>query len=390
MRKVKIGIIGCGIISRTYISNIKAFFSWLDIAACADLFVDKARETASKYSIQKACTVDELLKDPEIEIIINLTIPAAHTQINQKALSAGKHVYCEKPLALTLEDAEETLKLAARQKLMLGCAPETFLGAALQTCRKLLDDGWIGKPISATANMTSFGVETWHASPEFFYKKGSGPMLDMGPYYITALVSLLGPVTKTACFTTMGSSKRKIYSNPLRGKDIDVEVPTTYTGILGFESGVQANINMSFDMWMSNLPKLEIYGTEGTLIVPDPNMCAGRIKIFRKEKVLDSINSRAYSEKDAKDYTTDYDSLQEIPQLYEQPLDYLRGLGVLDMAFALVNGRRHRANEELACHVTEALLSFDIAAAENTIYTMKSTCRRPEPLPQGMEFGELD
>ena len=390
MRKVKIGIVGCGIISRTYISNIKAFFPWLEIAACADLFVDKARETASKYSIPKACTVDELLEDPGIEIIINLTIPAAHTQINQKALSAGKHVYCEKPLALNLEDAEETLKLAERQKLMLGCAPETFLGAALQTCRKLLDDGWIGKPVSATANMTSFGVETWHASPEFYYKKGSGPMLDMGPYYVTALVSLLGPISKTACFASIGSKTRKIYSNPLRGKDIDVEVPTTYTGILGFESGVQANINMSFDMWMSNLPKLEIYGTEGTLIVPDPNMCAGQIKIFRKEKVLDSINSRAYSEKDAKDYSTDYDSLQEIPQLYEQPLDYLRGLGVLDMAFALVNGRRHRANEELAYHVTEALMSFDTAADENIVYSMKSTCRRPEPLPQGMAFGELD
>jgi predicted dehydrogenase len=390
MRKVKIGIIGCGVISNTYLANIKAFFPWLEIAACADMYVDKAREIAEKYSIPKACTVDELLKDESIEIVVNLTIPAAHAEVNRKALMAGKHVYCEKPLALSLEDAYSTVELAKSKNLMLGCAPETFLGAALQTCRRLIDEGWIGKPISATANMISHGTETWHVSPEFFYKKGSGPMLDMGPYYVTALVSLLGPIKKTACFATIGSKKRTIYSNPLKGKEIEVEVPTTYSGIMQFESGVQANINMTFDVWLSNLPKLEIFGTEGTLFVPDPNMSAGKIKIFRKEKVLDHLNSKNYSEENAKTYSTDFDSLQEIPQLYQQPLDYFRGLGVLDMAFALVNGRRHRANEELAYHVTEALLSFDIADEESRVYQMKSTCLRPEPLPLGLDFGELD
>jgi hypothetical protein len=147
---------------------------------------------------------------------------------------------------------------------------------------------------------------------------------------------------------------------------------------------------MTFDVWLSNLPKLEIFGTEGTLFVPDPNMSAGKIKIFRKEKVLDHLNSKNYSEENAKTYSTDFDSLQEIPQLYQQPLDYFRGLGVLDMAFALVNGRRHRANEELAYHVTEALLSFDIADEESRVYQMKSTCLRSEPLPLGLDFGELD
>lgn len=390
MRKVKIGIIGCGVISHTYIANIKAFFPWLEIASCADINTDKARDVTEKYAIAKACTVNELLKDKDIEIVINLTTPAAHTQINREILLSGKHLYCEKPLALSLVDAQDMVKLAKQQNLMLGCAPETFLGAALQTCRKLIDDGWIGKPVSATANMISHGPETWHSSPEFYYKKGSGPMLDMGPYYVTALVSLLGPIKKVACFAGIGSEKRRIYSDPLRGKEIDVEVPTTYTGIMEFEGDVHANINMTFDVWLSNLPRLEIYGTEGTLFVPDPNMCAGQIKIFRKEKVLDYINSKSYSEKDAKSYSTDFSSLQEVPQFCQQPLNYLRGLGVLDMAFALVNGRRHRANEELAYHVTEALLSFDTAAESNSVYQMESTCSRPEPLPRGMDFGELD
>jgi len=390
MRRVKIGIIGCGVISHTYLSNIKAFFPWLEIAACADIYTDKARGVAEKYSIARACTVDELLEDESIEIIINLTIPATHAQINQKALLSGKHVYCEKPLALSVEDARSTVELAKSKNLMLGCAPETFLGAALQTCRRIIDEGWIGKPISATANMISHGPETWHSSPEFFYKKGSGPMLDMGPYYLTALVSLLGPVRRTACFASIGSKKRTIHSNPLKGKEMDVEVPTSYTGILQFDSGVHANINMTFDVWLSNLPKLEIYGTEGSLFVPDPNMCAGQIKIFRKEKVLDQLNSKNYNEENAKTYSTDFGSLQEMPQLYQQPLDYFRGLGVLDMAFALVNGRRHRANEELAYHVTEALLSFDTAAGNGGVYHMESTCQRPEPLPIGLDFGELD
>lgn len=390
MRKVKIGIIGCGVISNTYIKNIKAFFPWLDITACANRNLEKARQTAEIYSIPKAYTVEELLKDEEIEIVLNLTTPAAHTEINRMALMAGKHVFCEKPLAMSLEEAGEIVKLAGQKGLMLGCAPETFMGAGLQTCRKVIDDGWIGRPIAATANMISYGTEIWHASPEFYYKKGAGPMLDMGPYYVTALVSLLGPVAKTACFNGTGRTRRKIYSNPLRGREIEVEVPTTYTGIMEFASGVHVNINMTFDVWMSSLPKLEIYGTEGTLIVPDPNMSSGKVKIFRQEKVLDAVVSRFYNEKDAKSYSTDYESLQEIPLVCQQPLDYFRGLGVLDMAYALVNGRRHRTNEELAYHVTEALFSFDTAAGESTVYNMTSSCRKPEPVPWGRAFGELD
>ncbi|HKL98820.1 MAG TPA: Gfo/Idh/MocA family oxidoreductase [Mobilitalea sp.] len=389
MRKVKIGLIGCGVISHTYITNIKAMFPWLEIVACSATTIDKAKKVADQYSILKAYSTEELLKNPDIEIVVNLTTPAVHTEINKKVLSAGKHLYCEKPFALSLEEAKETLDLAKRKGLMVGGAPETFLGAGLQTCRKVIDEGWIGKPVMVTANMTSHGTETWHAAPEFYYKKGAGPMLDMGPYYLTALVALLGPITSTACFTSIGNPTRTIYSNPLRGKKIEVEVPTSYTGIIQFESGVHANMNMSFDIWHSSLPKLEIYGTEGTLIVPDPNMFGGKIKIFRKEKVLDSLNQRLYTGEE-RPYTTVYDDLQEIPQVYQEPLEYMRGLGVLDMAFALVEGRAHRTSEELLYHVTEAMLSFDESARTNKFYQMTSTCHRPTPMCMGKEFGELD
>jgi predicted dehydrogenase len=387
MRKVKVGIVGCGVISNTYISNIQSMFRWLDITTCSALHLESAKETADKYGIPKACSTEELLADSEIEIVINLTIPAVHTEINKQILNAGKHLYCEKPFALNLKDAKETLELAKSKGLMVGAAPETFLGAGMQTCRKIIDDGWIGKPISATANMISFGTETWHASPEFYYKEGAGPMLDMGPYYLTALVSLLGPISRTSCFSRIGSKSRKIYSMPHRGKTIDVEVPTTYNGIMEFASGVSANINMTFDVWMSSMPKLEIYGSEGTLLLPDPNYFGGKIKIIRKEKVIDSLSIYGGDEIP---YSTEYEDLQEIPQLFMQPMEYIRGLGVLDMAYALVYGRKHRTNEELIYHVTEAMLSFDESAKSGKVYNMTSTCDRPEPMPRGYDIGELD
>lgn len=389
MRRVNIGMIGCGVISHTYISNIKAFFPWLNLLACSDVNMDKARAAAMKYGIPKPCSVEDLLKDPEIEIVVNLTLPAAHAMVNQSILRAGKHVYCEKPFALNMEEAEETVRLAKERGLMIGCAPETFLGAGLQTCRKVIDEGWIGKPVAASGNMMSSGTETWHASPEFYYKKGAGPMLDMGSYYLSALVFLLGPIQSLGCFSGIGSSTRRVYSKPLRGTTIEVEVPTTYTGILEFENGALVNLNMSFDIWYSSLPKLEIYGTEGTLIVPDPNMFGGRIMISRKEKIVDRISYSMYHGNEP-ELPKGEEILQEIPQLYQQPLEYMRGYGLLDMAFALVNGRRHRANEELVYHVTEALLNFDTAQQEKRVYQMKSTCARPAPIPLGLEFGELD
>ncbi len=220
MRIVKVGIIGCGVISHTYITNIKTMYTWLNIVACADLSPMKAQKVANQYDIPNACTPEELLKIQDIEIVINLTVPSAHASVNQKILQAGKHVYCEKPLALNMEDAKKTLEVA--------------------------------KEYNRTANMMSYGVETWHASPEFYYKKGGGPMMDMGPYYITALVALLGPISHLACFQSKGEASRTIYSEPLRGQKINVDVSTTYTGIIHFSNQLIGNINMSFDVWGQN------------------------------------------------------------------------------------------------------------------------------------------
>ncbi len=392
MRIVKIGIIGCGVISNTYLDNITGMYKKLEVVAVADMFPEKAKATAEKYNIPKAYTVNELLADPEIEIVVNLTIPAAHSEINNAALEAGKHVYCEKPLALNAEDAKKTLEIARKKGLLIGCAPDTFLGAGLQTCRKILDEGWIGEPVAVTANMVCHGHESWHPAPEFYYKPGAGPMMDMGPYYITALVSLLGPISKTNCFAKRTFDQRTITStSPFKGKKIDVEVLTHYSGLMEFASGVIANINMTFDVWHSNLPCIEIYGTAGTLIVPDPNMFGGPVKILRGENMIDSIEGLSVGEAVRKIHSPEMlDFVKEVPLMYHKTAMNMRGLGVLDMAYAMVEGRRHRANGELMYHVTEALTSFDISAKEGRIYQMQSTCERPKQIPLGLEVGELD
>ncbi len=392
MRKVKIGIVGCGVISNTYLTNITDMYKMLEIAAVADMFPAKAKEAAEKYGIPKACTVEELLADKEIEIVVNLTIPSAHTEVNMKALEAGKNVYCEKPLALNTEDAKKILEVAKKKGLLVGCAPDTFLGAGLQTCRKVLDDGWIGKPVAVTANMICHGHESWHPAPEFYYKQGAGPMMDMGPYYITALVSLLGPISKTNCFGKKTFDQRTITStSPFKGKTIDVEVLTHYSGLMEFANGVVANINMSFDVWHSNLPCIEIYGTAGTLIVPDPNMFGGPVKVLRGENMIDSVEGLSTSEAVVKIHSPEMlNFMKEVPLIYHYTTMNMRGLGVLDMAYALIEGREHRANGELMYHVTEVLTSFDKSVEEDRTYRMTSTCERPAPIPLGLGAGELD
>ncbi|RCX16048.1 putative dehydrogenase [Anaerobacterium chartisolvens] len=392
MRRVKVGIIGCGVISGIYLTNMTTRFNkHLEVAACADMFVEKAREAAERFKIPKACSVEELLCDSEIEIVVNLTIPAAHYEVNMAVLNASKHVYCEKPLALTMEEGRKIAELAAAKGLLVGNAPDTFMGAGIQTCRKALDEGWIGKPLVVTANMVCHGHEAWHPAPEFYYKKGAGPMMDMGPYYITALVSLLGPIKRTMCFAKKSYDQRTITStSPLKGKVIDVEVLTHYSGIMEFESGVVANINMSFDMWKSKLPCIEIHGTDGSMAVPDPNMFGGPVKIIRGESMIAAVDGLSTGEAVMKFHSPEVaDLYKEVPMPYYY-VHNSRGLGILDMAYAIVNGRRHRTNAELAYHVLEALISFDISAKEGTVYNMKSTCERPDSMPVGLSMGELD
>ncbi|MCC3375311.1 Gfo/Idh/MocA family protein [Cohnella sp. REN36] len=366
MRKVKAGIIGCGIISPIYFEAGKKF-DILDIVACADLDMDRARARAAEFGVPKACTADELLADPEIEIVINLTIPAAHAELHLRALEAGKHTYGEKPLAIRMEDGQRILELAKRKNLLVGSAPDTFLGGGIQTCRKLIDDGWIGKPVAATAFMMGSGPESWHANPGFLYQVGAGPMFDMGPYYLTALINLIGPVRRVAGSAQMTYPERTITNDIDYGKKIPVEVPTHIAGTLDFANGAVGTLITSVDIQGTQLPHMEIYGSTGTLVVPDPNTFGGPVLVKRH----------------------DQSAFAEIP-LTHGFADNSRGLGIVDMAYAIVNGRPHRANGEMAYHALELMHGFHLSSEQGVYYEPKSTCERPAALPSDLPRNGLD
>jgi predicted dehydrogenase len=367
MKKIKLGIIGCGNISEIYLKNCTQRFDMLEVSACADMLVERAKIRAEQFNVAKACSVDDLMADSEIDIVVNLTIPKAHGDICIKALNAGKHVYVEKPLSVEREEAQSVLALAMEKNLLVGGAPDTFLGGGLQTCRKLLDDGWIGQPIAATAFMMGNGPETWHPDPEFLYRYGAGPLFDMGPYYITTLISLLGSVESVFASQKISSSERIITSSPKYGQKIKVEVPTYSSGILNFKNGVIANLITSFDISGSQLPFIEIYGSEGTISVPDPNFFDGPVKICRK-------GSSGWS---------------DVPLVYGSN-DNSRGIGVADMACALIKGRKHRACGKLTYHVLDIIHGFSDASRNDKLYKIESECERPEAFPVGINERSLD
>lgn len=383
MRNVNVGILGCGVISNTYIRDIKRFYPSLHLAACADVNVELARSHAEKYQVPAGCSVEEMLAMEEVELVVNLTPPQLHTELNKKILLAGKHVFCEKPFAPTVAGAREVMALADEKGLLVGSAPDTFLGSSLQTCRKILDDGWIGRPLYVTANMMSNGVETWHPAPGNFYRQGAGPLYDMGPYYFTALAALLGPVKRVSAFSGTGFPVRRIYAGPLKGQEIQVETPTHYSGTAELASGVIVSMNISFDIWHSNLPMFEIYGTEGTLEVPDPNMSGGRPKVYRKEKTLDVLYDDSEETKARQNISV------ELPELYPHIGEYTRGIGVLDLADSIVSGRKPRVNAEMACHVIEAITGMMESARDKKVYEMKTACERPEPVRTGTPAGRI-
>jgi predicted dehydrogenase len=357
MKNVRVGIIGCGNISGIYFTNMKAF-EGVEVVACADLDVERAKAKAEEYGVAKGCSVDELLADPNVDLIINLTIPAAHAEICLRSLENGKHVYVEKPLAVTREDGQRILELAASKGLRVGSAPDTFLGAGIQTCVQLIQDGAIGEPVSAVAFMVGGGHETWHPAPEFFYQAGGGPMFDMGPYYLTALVSLLGPIREIAGMTRITHPERTITSEPKKGQKIQVEVPTHIAGTLRFESGAIGTMIMSFDVpGGHHLPRIEIYGTKGTLSVPDPNTFGGPV-------LLKKVGEKEWTDIEV---TLPYGSNS-------------RGVGVVDMANAIRSGEEHRANGALAYHVLEAMHGFHDSSDQGVVYRMKSDCAAPAPL----------
>jgi predicted dehydrogenase len=362
--KQRIGIVGAGKISEIYLTNLTGMFGKrVQLGAITDVVEERAAEAACKYGIRHIKTVAELVKDPEIDIVLNITPPLLHYDVAMAAVNAGKHVFGEKPLCVKREQAPVLLKAAAAKGLRVGNAPDTFLGAGIQTCCKLIDDGWIGRPIAAAAFMMSHGPEHWHPAPEFFYKTGGGPMLDMGPYYLTALVTLLGPVSRVSGSAQMGFKTRTITSEPFCGKEISVETPTHIAGVLDFANGAVGTIITSFDVWAHDMPFIEIYGTEGTLSVPDPNYFLGSVKIRRYRA----------------------EEWQEIPLLFKDADpsaagDNWRGIGITDMAEAITEGRPHRASGELAYHVLEIMCGIHDAPASGNYYKLTTNCTRPEPL----------
>ncbi|MHB1629602.1 MAG: Gfo/Idh/MocA family protein [Bacilli bacterium] len=368
MKSVKVGVIGCGNISRAYFTGIRKF-PVTELVACADLDNERAQAAASEFQIPRVYPVAELLADPDIDIVVNLTIPQAHAQVCLTALAAGKHVYVEKPLAVTREEGKRILELAMKKGLRVASAPDTFLGGGLQTCRKLIDDGWIGAPVAATGFMMGAGPESWHPDPDFFYQLGGGPMFDMGPYYLTALVFLLGPIVRVTGSARITFPERTITSQPKHGNKITVNTPTHIAGVLDFATGAIGTLITSFDIaaGASSFPNIEIYGTEGSLRAPDPNTFGGPVFIRRK-------GAQEWS---------------EIP-LTHGHTEQGRGLGVADLAYAIRSGRDHRASGGVAYHVLEAMHGFHDAAREGKHYSMQSSCQSLAPLPQHLASGTLD
>jgi len=374
---VNVGIIGCGHVSHQYFEGC-ARFQVLRMAACADLEVRRAEQRALKYGIPKTCSAMDLLADPGIDLIINLTPPLAHAEISYEALRAGKHVWSEKPLATNLADAVSLVDAARDANVLLGCAPDTFLGGGLQTSRKVFDDGQIGDPVAAVAFVSEHGYEHFHPNVDHFYGPGGGPARDLGPYYITGLINLLGPVVRVTGLAHATFPERTIHVGHRLGERIPVQIPTHVTGALEFESGVLATLLMSWDIWATHLPYVEIYGTTGSLSLPNPDEFGGAplLRIADDEELTQPPPAPG--------------SLrwEKVSLTHDGSLG--RGIGVADMAYSIRGRRQHRASGELALHVLEILLGVERSADEGNHIDIASRCERPAPWPLGRLEGNLD
>jgi len=363
MSRHKIGIIGAGNISGIYL-EAPAKFANLEIVALADIDLEKARSQAEKYGVPKVCTVDELLAMPEIEAVVNLTIPAAHAEVARATIEAGKHVYNEKPLATKLEDGQSLLALAKAKGLEVGCAPDTFLGGGLQNARRLLDSGLIGEVVAFHAAMLSRGPERWHPNPEFFYQPGAGPLFDMGPYYLTALVSLLGPIAAVSGFSRASFATRTIGSGEKRGQSIAVNTPTHVTASLELGSGAIGTLTTSFDTHWDKYDTLVLYGSEGTMVLPDPNRFGGSVRVFKEGQWEEIAPLHGFSENS-------------------------RGIGLSEMLYAHAQQRPPRASGSLALHVLETMHAILQSSAERRAIAVHSQPAQPAALPVGQDEGIL-
>ncbi len=367
IKPVKVGVVGCGAISNAYLTTAKKY-PILEITALADLDMAKAQAAAEKHGVGTPCTTQELMRRDDVEVVLNLTIPKAHMDVALAALENGKHVYNEKPLGVTRDEGQRILQAARKANLRVGCAPDTVLGSGHQTARKLLDEGAIGQPLVVTAFMACGGHETWHPAPEFYYKAGGGPMLDMGPYYLSDLTMLLGPIRKVTGITKVMINPRTITSKPLYGTRIDVETPDHIAGSMEFENGAIGTIITSFAVQGHHLPCIEIHGTSGSLSVPDPNGFGGKVQILRQRG----------------------GQWEEVPYSHPHSDAQQRSMGLADMATAIRSGRAHRVTGEQAYHVLDVMLGFEDSSQSGKHYKVPSTFTRPAALQAGLEPGQLD
>ena len=364
-----VGIIGCGNISETYF-ECQNLFNNFNVVACADINIEAAKNSAEKYNV-KAFSVDDILANDDIDLIINLTIPAAHKEIIVKSLNAGKHCFSEKPLAMNFNEGLEISELASSKNLYVGCAPDTFLGAAGQRARSLIEDNKIGDVVLGTFNIMSHGMEHWHPNPDFFFKPGAGPVFDLGVYYITQLVNLIGPIKSISSLSGTATPERIITSEPRNGEKIKVETPTTLMGTLEFHNNAKIQFFCSWDVWKHKHSTIELYGLEGSMIVPDPNFFSGDILMSYKEEGWQIINNDMM--------------LLGIPNKTDNDgakIANYRGIGLSDMIDAISNQRQARCSLDLAVHVLETMEGIIKSSDERSIYNMKTKPNQPDFLDE--------
>jgi predicted dehydrogenase len=364
---LRVGVVGAGNISGQY-SACLARLPQLRVTAVCDLQHERAAALAARHDGARVLAMPDLLVADDVDVVLVLTLPATHADVALAALAAGKHVYVEKPLALSVSEGREVVKAAAEAGLRVGCAPDTVLGTGVQTARAVVDAGRIGTPHAATAFMTTPGHERWHPDPEFYYQPGGGPLLDMGPYYLTSLVHLLGPVARVVGASARPSATRTIGSGPKAGTSFDVAVDSTVTGILEHTSGALSTLVMSFDIWAARLPRIEVHGTGGSLSVPDPNNFEGTVELFSAaapdEDWVDVGSTAGYA-------------------------DAGRGYGLADLALAIAEGRPHRADDELALHVLDIMESVQQAADTHASVELTTTCERPAAVTGTVDLTRL-
>ncbi|OLP43462.1 Gfo/Idh/MocA family protein [Rhizobium oryziradicis] len=365
-RELGVGIIGCGNISTAYFT-LAPLFKGIKVVACSDINMNAAELRAEEFGV-KAQTVEELLANPDVDVVVNLTIPDAHYPVSKQILEAGKHVYSEKPLVLSLEQGEDLRRIAKEKGLSVGCAPDTFLGGSHQLARQYIDQGGIGRITSGTCHVMSPGMEMWHPNPDFFFLPGGGPILDLGPYYIANLINLIGPVKRVGALTSMASETRTITSEPRNGESIPVKTPTNIHALLEFVNGATITLSASWDVWCHRHANMELYGTEGSLFVPDPNFFGGVVEATGRNKEIKPL--------EVWDHPFGIDN-QESQQ---GPRANYRTAGLADMALAILEGRDARCSLDRVLHGVDVMTAILKSGATGEFITLSTTCTQPAAL----------